>query len=89
MEAPGELRSAADRDDDITIALREYEDENVVVVDFGPEVHPSLDVVGDVAIVVAGDDQYEFEIPSDATDIAVNDGMLLIESEQTAEEKEG
>lgn len=86
MEAPGELRSAADRDDDITIALREYDDENVVVVDFGPGVHPSLDVVGDVAIVVVGDDQYEFEIPPDASDITVNDGMLLIESDDPEEE---
>ena len=83
MEAPGELRSAADSRDDITIARREYDDENVVVVDFGPEVHPSIDIVDDVAIVVAGDDQYEFEVPSDASDISVNDGMLLITSEQT------
>ncbi len=80
MEAPGELRSAADRRDDITIARREYDDGNVVVVDFGPEVHPSIDVVDDVAIVVAGDDQYEFEVPSNASDISVNDGMLLIKS---------
>jgi len=87
MEAPGELRSAADSHDEITIARREYEDENVVVVDFGPEVHPSLDEVGDVAIVVAGDDQYEFEIPPDASDITVNDGMLLITSAQTDENR--
>jgi hypothetical protein len=78
MEAPGELRSAADERDDVTITRREYDDENVIAVDFGPGVKATLDVVGDVAIVVAGDRQYEFDIPSEATDITTNDGLLLI-----------
>ena len=53
MEAPRQLRSAADQQDDITITYRDYDDENVIVVDFGPGVEASLDVVGDTAIVVA------------------------------------
>lgn len=79
MEAPRQLRSAADQQDDVTITYRDYDDENVIVVDFGPGVEASLDVVGDTAIVVAGDRQFEFEVPEEATDISVNDGMLIIE----------
>ena len=78
MEAPGELRSAADELDDVVITRREYDEENVLVVDFGPGVEAKLDIVGDVAIVVAGDRQYEFEIPPEAEDITTNDGLLLI-----------
>jgi len=79
MEAPRQLRSAADQQDDITITYRDYDDENVIVVDFGPGVEASLDVVGDTAIVVANGEQYEFEVPEEASDISVNDGMLVIE----------
>jgi len=80
MEAPRQLRSAADQQNDITIARREYEgEENVIVVDFGPGVKASLDVVGDTAIVVAGDRQFEFGVPPEASDISVNDRMLIIE----------
>jgi hypothetical protein len=79
MEAPRQLRSAADQQDDITITYRDYDDENVIVVDFGPGVEATLDVVGDTAIVVANGEQYEFEVPEEASDISVNDGMLVIE----------
>lgn len=78
MEAPGELRSAASNHDDVTITRRAYDRENVVAVDFGPGVDAVLDIVGDVAVVVAGDRQYEFEIPPEATEITTNDGILLI-----------
>jgi hypothetical protein len=79
MEAPRQLRFAADQQDDITITYRDYDDENVIVVDFGPGVEATLDVVGDTAIVVANGEQYEFEVPEEASDISVNDGMLVIE----------
>jgi hypothetical protein len=80
MEAPRQLRSAADRQDGITITRREYDGaENIIVVDFGPGVEASLDIVGDTAIVVAGDRQFEFEVPEEASDVSVNEGMLTIE----------
>lgn len=63
METPRQLRSAADERDDITIAHRDYEDENVV---------------GETAIVVVGDRQLEFEVPEEATEVTTNDGILLI-----------
>ncbi|WP_232687543.1 hypothetical protein [Halobacterium zhouii] len=78
MDAPRQLQSAANEHDDVTITRRDYDDENVIVVDFGPDVHASVDVVGDTVIVVAGDQQYEFERPPEATDITTNDGMLEI-----------
>lgn len=78
MEVPYQLQSAADEQDDITITRREYEAENIVTVDFGPDVEVSLDFVGETAIVVAGDRQFEFERPTEATDITTNDGILVI-----------
>jgi hypothetical protein len=82
MEAPNRLRSAADQREEVTIGRRDYEDEIVVVVDFGRGVDATVDVVGDTAIVVAGDEQYEFEVPEDATGIRTNDGILEIRSER-------
>jgi hypothetical protein len=79
MDAPRRLRSAADQRDEIALTRREYEgEENVVVVDFGPHVEASLDVVGDAAIVVADDRQFEFEVPPEASDVSVNNGLLSI-----------
>lgn len=78
MKAPRELRSAANERDEITIAHREYDGENVVAVDFGPGVDAAVDIVGETAIVVAGDRQFEFEVPEEATEITTNDGVLLI-----------
>lgn len=78
MKAPRELRSAANERDEITITRREYEGENVVAVDFGPTVDATVDFVGETAIVVAGDHQFEFEVPDEATEITTNDGILLI-----------
>lgn len=80
MELPGSLRLAADQRDDVTVSRREYPDETVVAVDFGPGVEATVDVVGGTAIVVAGDRQFEFEVPEGATDVSTNRGMLFITS---------
>lgn len=82
MDAPSGLREAADDRDDISIARREYDDATVVAVDFGQGVRARLDVVGDTAIVVANDRQFEFEVPDEATDVTANDGVLAIRSER-------
>lgn len=81
MDAPRTLRSAADERDDVTIARHEYDDVTVVAVDFGPGVEAVVDVVGETAIVVAGDRQFEFEMPEGATDVTTNGGVLVIESD--------
>lgn len=82
MEAPAQLRSAADQREDITIARRDYEGEHVIAIDFGPDVEASVDVLGDTAIVVAGDRQFEFEVPAETTEIITNDGILLLKSQE-------
>lgn len=79
MEAPPELRSAANERENVGIARREEDGRTLIAIDFGPGVEASLDVVGDTAIVVAGDRQFEFEVPDEASDITVNDGILVIE----------
>lgn len=81
MEAPAQLRTAADRDEDITIGRRDYDDEHVIAIDFGPGVDASVDVLGDTAIVVAGDRQFEFEVPTEVERLTTNDGILLLTSE--------
>lgn len=78
MEAPRQLRSAANEQENVTITQREDEEENTIIVDFGSGVQASLDIVDDTAIVVAGDSQFEFEVPEGADDVTTNDGILII-----------
>lgn len=81
MDAPHQLRTAAEADD-VTITQREYDGTSELTVDFGPDVDATVDVVGDLAIVVADDEQYEFEVPDETSEISTNDGMLIIRSER-------
>ncbi|WP_436346467.1 DUF7127 family protein [Natronorubrum sp. FCH18a] len=79
METPPELETAAGDREEITITKREYDGEQVIAVDFGPTGDtPSLDVVDGTAIVVVDGTQLEFDVPADATDVTVNDGILTI-----------
>ena len=78
MEAPQQLRTAAMEHEDVSITQRDVEGSNEITIDFGRGADAKLDVVGDTAIVVAGDQQYEFEIPHDASEITTNDGILII-----------
>ena len=79
METPPELEAAAGETTDITITNREYEDESIIAVDFGPTGEtPTVDIVGDTAIVAIDGEQFEFAVPADANDVTVNDGILTI-----------
>jgi len=80
MDAPSTLRSAAADDEDIAITRRERDGETLVVVDFGEDVDAQLDTVGGTAIVVAGDRQFEFQIPPEVTDLSANGGMVTFPS---------
>lgn len=85
MDAPGELRAAANERENIVITHREYGDETVVAVDFGADADLTLDVVGGTAIVVAGARQFEFEVPARA-EVSVNHGVLrIVETGTTGE----
>lgn len=79
MQTPHQLRTAAaDQDRDISITRREQDGKEVIVIDFGRGADAKLDIVGETAIVVAGDEQYEFEVPAEASEVTTNDGMLTI-----------
>jgi hypothetical protein len=78
MNVPERLREA-DRKEAV---IREYEDDHTTAIaaDFGPEAGDiSTDIVGCTAIVVVGDDQFEFELPDDVREITTNNGVLTIE----------
>ena len=55
----------------------EYDDETVLVVDFG-FVEGTVDVVDGTVIVVTDDDQYELEV-DDTVSATMNNGVLTIE----------
>ena len=79
METPPELETLANSAVDIAVSNHDYDGEHVIAVDFGPDVRdPSLDVVdGTVTVVVEGR-RFEFELPSTANDVTLNDGVLTI-----------
>ncbi|MFB6084301.1 MAG: hypothetical protein ABEJ94_08665 [Halorientalis sp.] len=63
------------------VGRREYEDGSVLfVADLGVGREASVDVVGDTAIVVAGDEQYEFDV-EDGEDAQafIKNGVLTVE----------
>lgn len=76
METPHELRSVEQRD--VLVSRLEYDDGTVIAADFGGEDEITVDVVGDTAIVVAGDRQVEFELPEGANEVTTNNGTLTI-----------
>lgn len=80
MEIPRELRTA-EADGDIAVRGHEYDDGSLVAVDFGPATGDlAVDTVGRTVIVVAGDEQVEFERPAEATDLTANGGVLILRS---------
>jgi hypothetical protein len=64
--------------EDIEWRRHERDDRVEFVADLGPRDHSAVDVVGDTVIVVAGDEQYEFDVDSDARAFITN-GVLSIE----------
>ncbi|RBI58978.1 hypothetical protein DMJ13_24520 [halophilic archaeon] len=79
MEVPRSLETMAGLEEAVTTTHRDYEEGGVIAVDFGPAAgEPAVDVVGETAIVVLDDDQFEFEIPSTASVVDVNNGVLTL-----------
>ncbi|HET7324633.1 MAG TPA: hypothetical protein VFJ06_09900, partial [Halococcus sp.] len=61
--------------------IREYEDDRstAIAVDFGPDAGDvTVDIVDDTAIVVVGDEHFEFELPDDVDELSTNNGVLTI-----------
>jgi hypothetical protein len=83
METPNELEEVAGNQEAIEITERDYDDENVVAVDFGPAGGElTVDIVDDTAIVIVDGKQFEFEVPENASDVTINDGILTITEEK-------
>lgn len=62
----------------IDVRHRETEAGTMVVADLGPATQSTVDVVGETAIIVTGEEQYEIEVPADAQAFITN-GVLTIE----------
>jgi hypothetical protein len=76
-------------DEDVVGRQYEYDGRTTLVADFGASVDGSVDLVGDTAIVVVGDDQYEFEVPAGVVVRAsMNNGVLTVEVERRDAETE-
>jgi hypothetical protein len=68
--------------DDHDVAVRRYEAAggDAIAVDFGPGRAPTVDVLGDTAIVVFGDDeQVELDLPGENAQAFITNGILTIE----------
>ena len=77
MRTPQELRTANDRGTVVT--EHEYDDGGLVAVDFGTARGDlAVDVLDDTAIVIAGNEQFEFELPDEASEVTANNGVLTI-----------
>ncbi|MFB6179159.1 MAG: hypothetical protein ABEI77_05485 [Halorientalis sp.] len=65
------------------VSRLEYDDgSTVLAADVGVGREASIDIVGDTAIVVIGDEQYEFEVPDGDDESAqafMKNGVLTIE----------
>lgn len=59
----------------------EYEDETVLVADFG-SADGHVDVVDGTAIVVIDGEQFEFDVPVGASRAIMNNGIVTIEVER-------
>ena len=61
------------------VSRRDYDDCVVVAADFGPAADATVDVVGETVIVVADDEQYDFEFEGQDATATINNGVLTVE----------
>jgi len=67
-------------DRDVVVRTFEYDDGSTIAVDFGTSaVDISVDVVGSTAIIVAEGEQFEFELPPEASHVSARNGVLTID----------
>ncbi|WP_265109442.1 DUF7127 family protein [Halosolutus halophilus] len=78
MKVPKSLQNV-DRSGAVVRTI-EYDDGSVIAIDFGHAGDDLMvDVVGSTAIVVTDDEQFEFELPPEASDVSAQNGVLTIE----------
>ncbi|WP_254864183.1 DUF7127 family protein [Halovivax gelatinilyticus] len=77
MNVPQPLQDATERG--IVVRVNEYDDGSVIAVDLGASAGEiAVDVVDETAIVVAGEQQFEFDVPPEANLVTENNGVLTI-----------
>lgn len=75
--------------DEVPLQRIEYDDTVVFAADLGPVDDASVDVVDGTIIVVAGDEQYEQDLPDGVDARAfINHGVLTIEMSDHVEDFE-
>jgi hypothetical protein len=65
---------------DAVVRRHEYDNETVIVADFG-HVEGTVDVVDGTVIVVADGDNHEFDVPADASRAFMTNGIVTVEVE--------
>ncbi|ELY78987.1 DUF7127 family protein [Natrinema pallidum] len=77
MKVPQSLENVGQ---DVVIRTFEYGDGSVIAVDFGSSAADiAVDIVGSTAIIVADGEQFEFELPPEASAVSAHNGVLTIE----------
>lgn len=76
-----EFQQAIRGDVDGIARTYEYDDETVLVADFGA-VDGHVDVVDGTAIIVVDAEQHEFDVPAGASRAIMNNGIVTIEMER-------
>jgi hypothetical protein len=64
---------------DAPLRQYEYDDAVVLAADLGVVGDATVDVVDGTAIVVVGDEQYDFEVPAGDARAFIRNGVLTIE----------
>lgn len=65
--------------EDVVATRYDDEDRTVFVMDLGASADGAVDVVDGTAMVVFGDEQYEFTVPSGETTARFHNGVVTVE----------
>ena len=65
--------------DELSVHRIEYDDSVVLAADVGVAGEATVDIVDSTVILVAGDEQYEQELPDGDARAFINNGVLTIE----------
>lgn len=74
-----EFQRRLERRDDVLARRYDYGDESVFVADIGAAKDGYVDVVDGTLIVVADDEQKEFDLPADEARASMNNGIVTVE----------
>lgn len=65
--------------EDVVATHYEDDDRAVFVADLGASADGAVDIVDGTAMVVIGDEQYEFSVPAGETTARVHNGVVTVE----------